>query len=77
MLYFKCFTVDNTASFVTLTCGKNNVKRLIKLQLTSFFLHTEPINLIFIYQPVSFHSAKSRVHTVGYKLVVTGHKLCR
>ena len=30
------------------SCGKNNEKSLIKLQLTSFFLHIEPIYLVFI-----------------------------
>ena len=28
--------------------GKNNVTSLIKLQSTSFFLHIEPINVLFI-----------------------------
>ena len=29
-------------------CGKINVTSLIKLQLTSFFLHIEPIHVVFI-----------------------------
>ena len=42
IMYFKYFTVDKIGQFCHIESrGKNSVASLIKLQLTSFFLHNE------------------------------------
>ena len=49
MLHSKCFVMDKITSFVHIESrGKNGVTNLIKLQSTLFFLHTEPIYIVFI-----------------------------
>ena len=65
MLQFKCFAVDNIASYIE-SRGKNDVKSLLKLQLTSFSL-----NMKSIYSAIQIHTSLwvFKHYSRSYKMV--------